>query len=352
MSSRARRGGVELAIVAPAILIALLALCIGAALVALAVLSRPPASIPEAGILFTVRSGESASEVALRLEREGLIRSRFVFRAFARLFGAEGGLKAGVYLIKPGTDARAVLTLLVSGKQALARVTVPEGASLSRVASILEDAGVVKAEEFLAASRDLALLSELKIPSLSLEGYLFPDTYFLPRGYSASDVARTMLKTFRARIADIPEAASLSATELHAKVTLASIVEREYRIADEAPLMASVFYNRLKIGMALQSCATVVYVITEKLGKPHPERLFDRDIAIPDPYNTYLNRGLPPGPIANPGITALRAALRPATTKYLYFRLVDEAKGRHHFSETLEEHIGAGALLVKRVGGK
>ncbi|HOX92645.1 MAG TPA: endolytic transglycosylase MltG, partial [Spirochaetales bacterium] len=126
-----------------------------------------------------------------------------------------------------------------------------------------------------------------------------------------------------------------------------SIVEREYRLPEEAPRMASVFLNRLKIGMALQSCATVVYVITQRLGKPHPSRLFDRDLEIPDPFNTYRQPGLPPAPIANPGLVALSAVFRPESSRYLYFRLVDEASGRHYFSETLDEHIRAGSLSVK-----
>jgi UPF0755 protein len=130
-------------------------------------------------------------------------------------------------------------------------------------------------------------------------------------------------------------------------VSLASIVEREYRVDDEAPLMAGVFFNRLQIGMALQSCATVEYVITEIQGRPHPERLFDRDTEIRDPYNTYMNAGLPPGPICSPGMVALNAVFNPAESDYLYFRLIDPAAGRHYFSRTLDDHIQAGVFYVK-----
>jgi UPF0755 protein len=128
---------------------------------------------------------------------------------------------------------------------------------------------------------------------------------------------------------------------------LASIVEREYRAIDEAPLIAGVFYNRLRIGMPLQSCATVEYVITEIQGKPHPERLFDRDTEIRDPYNTYIRSGLPPGPISVPSRIALDAVFHPQASDYLYFRLINPAEGRHYFSRTLDEHIQAGALYVK-----
>jgi UPF0755 protein len=136
---------------------------------------------------------------------------------------------------------------------------------------------------------------------------------------------------------------------------MASIVEREYRVDEEAPLMAGVFYNRLRIGMALQSCATVEYVITEIQGRPHPERLFDRDIEIRNPYNTYMVPGLPPGPISAPGEVALHAAFNPVPSDYLYFRLVNPAEGRHYFSKTLDDHIRAGVLYVKarnKAGGR
>ena len=160
-----------------------------------------------------------------------------------------------------------------------------------------------------------------------------------------------MLKAFRDRLASIPEASALNSKELHEKVILASIVEREYKVKEEAPLMASVFYNRLKIKMALQSCATVVYVITERLGKPHPDVIYDRDLKLDDPYNSYEHAGLPPGPISNPGLTSLRAAFYPATSRYLYFRLVDADAGKHHFSASLEEHLDARRLFIKKVGG-
>jgi UPF0755 protein len=141
---------------------------------------------------------------------------------------------------------------------------------------------------------------------------------------------------------------SMSPEELNKLVILASIVEREYRLDEEAPLMAGVFKNRLDIGMALQSCATVEYVITEIQGKPHPEVLSTRDTEIRDPYNTYMRPGLPPGPIASPGAVALKAVLNPTKSDYLYFRLIEADSGRHYFSRTLDDHIKAGRLYTKR----
>jgi UPF0755 protein len=139
----------------------------------------------------------------------------------------------------------------------------------------------------------------------------------------------------------------MSGSELNRRIIIASIVEREYRVDEEAPLMAGVFYNRLDIGMALQSCATVEYIITEIQGRPHPDVLYTRDIEIRDPYNTYIRPGLPPGPISAPGAVALAAAFQPASSNYLYFRLIDPEAGRHYFSQTLDDHIKAGLLYVK-----
>lgn len=157
-----------------------------------------------------------------------------------------------------------------------------------------------------------------------------------------------MVDTFFSRITDIDaDTLSLPPEELNRLIILASIVEREYRLDEEAPLMAGVFINRLNINMALQSCATVVYVITEVQGRPHPEMLYNRDIEIRDPYNTYIRPGLPPGPICSPGSVALRAVLNPSETNYMYFRLVNQASGKHYFSNTLDDHIRASVLYVK-----
>jgi len=204
----------------------------------------------------------------------------------------------------------------------------------------------------MKAAMDPALLARLGIPGKSAEGYLFPDTYFMPKDYGADQAIGELVATFKARLAAIPEAAGLDGSALRDKVILASIIQKEYRIPDEAPIIASVFDNRLKIGMGLQSCATVVYIITERLGKAHPDVVYDKDLRIKDPFNTYLYRGLPPAPIASPGLIALRAAFEPASTKWLYFRLVDPVAGTHHFSSTFDEHLHAAQLVLKRTPGQ
>lgn len=303
----------------------------------------------DGSLLLEVRSGETATSVGSRLRRAGLIRNTLLWSAFARLDSAS--IKAGYYRLEPPLRALDVWDLLVSGKQLLVRVTVPEGVTLKKAAELMEARGVVSGADFLAAATDAALVASYGIPALTMEGFLYPDTYYFPLRYPAERVVRKMADTFFSKIAGIaPKPLSgYTAKELFEQVVIASIVEREYRAVDEAGLMAGVFFNRLKIGMALQSCATVEYVITEIQGKPHPEVIYNRDLEIKDPYNTYAYRGLPPGPISLPGLVALRAAFNPAPTDYLYFRLVDAQAGRHRFSRTLDEHVEAGILYVKRI---
>lgn len=309
---------------------------------------KPTGSIGADGIQFTVRQGESGVSVARRLTEDGIIRSEYLFRIMMKAKKLEQSLKAGNYLIRHDMATSDILTMIAEGKQILLRLTVPEGAGVQMVAKMAETAGVATADELLAAVNDPDLSMRLGLAAASSAGYLFPDTYLLPHDAGGEAVVTLMVETFKKRLAEhVPESKTMSPDVLHERVVLASIVEREYRIPEEAPVMASVFQNRLRIGMALQSCATVVYVITETQGKPHPTRLFDRDLKIESPFNTYLHPGLPPEPICNPGLTALAASLRPVKTGYLYFRLVDEEKGTHYFSASLDEHIRAASLAVK-----
>ncbi|HSV56782.1 MAG TPA: endolytic transglycosylase MltG [Magnetospirillaceae bacterium] len=338
-----------------AALVAGFALFLGATLLAVFVRAAeyPSELIPEGGGTFTVNAGETGASIADRLAREGFIRSSLVFEVLQRVRNQQASLKRGTYRIAPGMGTADILDLIVSGRQDLIRVTIPEGFTLRQTAEALAVTGAVDRESFMRAARDPALMADLGIPAESAEGYLFPDTYHLPAGTPGHEAVRIMVYAFRARLsAGLPESRDLDPETLHRKIILASIVEREYRVAEEAPRIAGVFSNRLRIGMALQSCATVVYVITEVLGREHPEILFYRDIEIRHRFNTYVYPGLPPGPIANPGITAITAAFRPEPTRYLYFRLLDRNTGRHYFSTTLDQHIRAGSLAIKAVGGR
>ena len=297
-------------------------------------------------VVFEVKEGESSIAVGRRLEQAGLIRSSLFWDLLSRY--KKDFVKTGTYRIPFPAAQTEIRAILVEGKQILLRVTIPEGVTLKKAAAIIGETGICSAEDFLDAARDPAIINSYHIPGKTMEGYLYPETYFFPGSYPADRVIRTMADTFFDRVHEIaPESKNLSPKELNDAVILASIVEREYRVEEEAPIMAGVFYNRMKINMSLESCATVEYIITEIQGKKHPTVLLFADIEVKDPYNTYVNPGLPPGPISLPGRAALNAAFHPAQTDYLFFRLVDEKAGRHYFSKTLDAHIKAGALFVK-----
>ncbi|MDR1929423.1 MAG: endolytic transglycosylase MltG [Treponema sp.] len=297
-------------------------------------------------VLFEITEGESAYSVGRRLERAGLIKTRYFWNLLSRVNSEY--IKAGSYRLKYPASQTEIHAALIKGQQVMLRATIPEGVTLKKAAHILGEAGICLPESFIAAASDGEILKEYNIPGDTLEGYLYPETYFFPASYPAAKVVRTMADTFFDRIHEIePVSADLSPGELNKIIIIASIVEREYRVPDEAALMAGVFYNRIQINMALQSCATVEYIITDILGKPHPRVLYNSDIEIDNPYNTYIIPGLPPGPISLPGKTALSAAFHPAESNYLYFRLIDETAGRHYFSRTLDDHIKAGRLFVK-----
>jgi UPF0755 protein len=326
--------------------------------------NSPPSAGPREGeglrlegdgsALLEVRKGESALSVGKRLEESGLIRTRYFWRLLSRF--KKEYIKSGSYRLEIPASQTAIHALLVQGRQMLVRVTVPEGITLKKTARIFQDSGICGGEDFLRAAADREIRDQYQVPGETMEGYLFPDTYLFPQDYPAGRVIRAMADNFFLHLEALsgPEGApaGLPAEELYKKVILASIVEREYRVDDEAPLMAGVFYNRLRIGMALQSCATVEYVITEIQGKPHPETLYTRDTETRDPYNTYMRPGLPPGPICSPGATALNAAFNPASSDFLYFRLIDPAAGRHYFSRTLDDHIRAGVFYLKGSGSR
>jgi len=311
--------------------------------------NSPPPDLKDESIILEVRNGESAKATGIRLESLGLIRNRYFWNLLFRLDNEH--IKIGTYEIQLPLTQMEIRSILIKGEQMLIRVTIPEGVTLRKAARILEETGICSFEGFMDAANSRDMLELYNIPGTSMEGYLYPDTYLFPLNYPASRVVSTMADTFFKRLEGLLPSASvlesISPSELNDRVIMASIIEREYRISEEAPLIAGVFYNRLRIGMALQSCATVEYVITEIQGLPHPNVLFNRDLEIRNPYNTYLRPGLPPGPISAPGEIALRAAFNPIASDYLYFRLIDAGSGKHYFSRTLDDHIRAGSLQLK-----
>lgn len=282
--------------------------------------------------LLTVPAGASLSQVARRLKQAGLVRSELAFIWLARSQGRAGSLKAGYYELSPHLSPQAILNHLAAGEVACRKVTFPEGLTLRQMAERVEAAGLGRAARYRAlAEKQAARFGLSFIPAgQSLEGYLFPDTYQLPLGSREEELIERQIRQFR-KVFD--ELARQYPTDLsaHEVVTLASLIEREAKQEGERRLIAGVLTNRLKKGLALECDATVQYARGE-----HKARLLYRDLDIASPYNTYRHKGLPPGPIANPGRASLEAALSPASTEALYY--VARPDGTHVFSRTYAEH--------------
>ncbi|MDR2842693.1 MAG: endolytic transglycosylase MltG [Spirochaetaceae bacterium] len=293
-----------------------------------------------------VRDGESARSVGNRLKESGLIKNDLLWKVLQHV--NKRYIKAGTYHFNYPLTQTAIQKILQDGKQFLVRITIPEGITIKKTAVILQENNICSEEDFINAASSASALQKFRIEGSSMEGFLYPETYLFEENYPASLVVDKMAETFFEKLPELGiNISHLSETELYQKVILASIVEREYRAPEEAPVMAGVFVNRLNSNMKLESCATVEYIITEIEGLPHPERLFNRDIQIQNPYNTYIRAGLPPGPISSPGPLALHAAFFPAKTDYLFFRVVDPSSGKHYFSKTFDDHIKAGEIYVK-----
>lgn len=317
------------------LLVALVAAAAGAAAYA----ALLPADPGGAAQVFTVRPAATVQSIAADLAAARLIRSALAFDLAARARGLARRLQSGEYLLTPRMSALEILDHLASGDVVLRRVTIPEGWTIRQIADAFRLAGVAGAPGFeRVAQREAAAFPfafARAIPTGSLEGYLFPDTYRVDHAASARDLAAMMLRRFDAVLT--PErrrAAAARGLTVHALVTVASLVEREARVPDERPLVAAVIYNRLRRGMPLQIDATVLYALGD-----HRDRLTYADLAVDSPYNTYRRPGLPPGPIASPGLASLDAALHPAAADYLYYVLTPD--GRHRFSRTYAEHLRA-----------
>jgi len=278
-----------------------------------------------------LKPGTRAIEIANRLKREGVIRDRSLFLLFTLLRGSYGELKAGEYQFTPSMGLLDVIKILEEGRVLIHKVTIPEGATVRDIANLLRDEGLVDKDRFLYLAMNRAVAGQYDPEASTLEGFLFPDTYEFIKGMVEEEIIDHMVQRFfRTFTGEDEIRARRLGMSRYQVVTLASIIEREALVDREKPIIAGVFYNRLRQGMRLQADPTVLY------GKNHQGPPTRRDLQIDHPYNTYLQEGLPPGPIANPGERALRAALYPARVTYLYF--VSKNDGTHHFSRTLEEH--------------
>ena len=280
-----------------------------------------------------VAKGASAWEIASLLEEEGIVRQAYPFFLLALFTHRHHRLHAGEYLLKPSMVPRQILEILEKGRVHLYPVTVPEGTTLREVANLLEQKGLARGDRVLELSRDPDFLQSLGIKAKGLEGYLFPDTYFLPRNFGEDGILRMMAEAWTKVFT--PERlwrAKETGLTRHQVLTLASLIEKEVKDDGERTLVSMVYHNRLRKGMRLQCDPTVIYA----LGEAFQGNLTREDLSFPSPYNTYLRPGLPPGPICNPGEASLQAALYPAQGNSLYF--VSQNNGRHYFSVTLKEH--------------
>jgi len=286
----------------------------------------------EGNARVTVPSGASMRLAADSLEAAGVIGSARLFRFYAKVTGRDRSIKAGTYLLDRGASWNDVVDALVAGRGIVFTVTIPEGWEIRTIVPAVAEVMKVPAPALDSATRDTALIRRLGIPTQTLEGYLFPETYLLPEGSDALPIVRRLVSEFERRWK--PEwNAQLERLGMtrHQVMSLASIVEKEARVATERPVISAVYHNRLKRGMLLQADPTVIYA----LGR-HTNRVLYRDLEVKSPYNTYRNVGLPPGPIASPGIASIEAALFPADVPFLFF--VAHPDGHHEFRATLREH--------------
>lgn len=269
------------------------------------------------------------------LAAAGIIRAPRLFSAFASITGRDRAIKAGTYEFAPGQSWRDVLVALADGRSLLITVTIPEGFALTRIATTLARALKVPEDSVVAAASDTALRRRLDVPTPTIEGYLFPDTYQFAPGTTARQAVNQMVDRFEAVWKEEWSAQGRQmAMTRHDLVTLAAIIETEARKSEERPVISAVYHNRLKRGMRLQADPTVQYA----LGR-HVERVLFKDLEIDSRYNTYKYAGLPPGPIASPGAPSMAAAANPASVPYLYF--VAHPDGHHEFRTTFKEHSEA-----------
>ena len=283
----------------------------------------------------TIPPGSSFATAVDSLARANVVSSPRLFRFYASARHRDRELKAGTYVFQRGASWNDVLDALTRGKGLVHTITIPEGFALSNIAPLLGRALSVPPESVIVAASDSALRNRLDVPTPTLEGYLFPDTYTFAEGTSAAEAVRMLVAQFEkvwkpewdARLQQL-------AMSRHDIITLASIIEKEARLAEERPVISAVYHNRLKRGMLLQADPTVQYA----LGR-HVDRVLFKDLEVDSRYNTYKHLGLPPGPIASPGAASIEAALFPANVPYLYF--VASPDGHHEFRQTFAEHTEA-----------
>ena len=299
-----------------------------------------PVSLAE-GTVVSISVGQGASSISHALADAGVVRSALGFRLITRVSGKQGQLKAGDYEVPDGLNAFQTLDLLVSGKTLVHRFLVREGLSAKQIAALLQQEKLGAADKFMAAVKDAALVKELRVPGPTLEGYLFPDTYNMAKGLDERAVAKLMVARFKKKVPDslLAQGSAIRLTPVQV-MSMAALIEKEAKADKERPLVSGVFRSRMKQKKRLESCASVRYALDKWTGP-----LYNKDLVVASPYNTYQVFGLPPGPICSPGLASINAALHPTETDALYFVVAGD--GTHIFSKTYEEHLAAKARWKK-----
>ncbi|GJL55194.1 MAG: aminodeoxychorismate lyase [Nitrospirales bacterium] len=302
-----------------------------------------PAGDPGTTRIITIQRGMSLGEVAHYLEEQGLIANAQWFRIMGKLTRADRKIQPGEYALHAGFTPTEILSQLKEGKVYYHTVTIPEGYTVRQIAEVLSKKRLINETRFLALTQDSTFISTLNLPVDNLEGYLFPDTYFVARLTPEEEIIRTFVQRFhKAFSPELRARAKEMGMTMQEVLTLASVVEKETGLSQERSIVSGVFHNRLARNIPLQSDPTVIYAIEAFDGN-----IRKRDLSIDSPYNTYQVRGLPPGPIANPGEAAIRAALYPTPSDYVYF--VSKNDGSHQFSVTLAEHNRAVEKYQKKL---
>lgn len=317
----------------------------GALLLALLLIILYTSFLPAGGgkTVVNIPDGSSAGSIGRMLAEKRIIRSPFAFKLLVKFSGKSGRLQPGAYELSGSMTPAAVLKKIASGEVCARWITVPEGFTIRQIAERLAAKGLADKSRFEAfAEQDgQSFTAGFPSPGPNLEGYLFPDTYLVPQGESEDKIIDNMLQAFCDKVAKpLQGDIAASGMSMHQVITLASLIEREAKVPGDRALISAVLHNRLKKNMRLQVDATVLYALGE-----HKNRVLYRDLSVDSPYNTYKNAGLPPGPIANPGLASIKAALHPANADYLYY--VARPDGSHIFSRTIEEH-GEAIRLARR----
>ncbi|MVO99610.1 endolytic transglycosylase MltG [Paenibacillus lutrae] len=307
-----------------------------------------PVEASEQEKVFEVVPGDGIQNISAKLQQEGLIRNASIFSYYVKWKKEGGRFQAGEYSVKPGMKPDEMIALLNSGQPSKSnRLTIPEGFTIPQIADKVDEQLKLDSEAFLKAAEGYKpgsggeILASIPADAQlkhRLEGYLFPDTYEVPKDATEAKLVDMMIGQLQTRVDSLPadwqDKLKQSGLTFHQMMTVASLIEREVVLEEERPIVASVIYNRLKIKQPLQIDATVQYA----LGK-QKERLFESDLKIESPYNTYKNPGLPPGPIASPSLSSIKAALYPAESSYFYYVTKKDGSKGHLFGETYKKHL-------------